>query len=497
MPFLWHDTRFSSLGVPVYEENNRLFRQSVDGFVKEKSKLQPAARPACSKRRVPTRGPMIENNVQPTQRVKNKMALTDTDYAGFLAEARAPGEELFQEGASSLLEGITEDSIPRGTQLETFLAAFFYAVGKKAVNFPLFSALGTDPATIAKYATRGAFAGISGVGSNSKVPRGLFFLIRKMGPLTGGLQGILDGLRRRVIDRLNEIQANPDLAAREASLQPSLGVAEGLVEFRWDKFTSGKAPTTAAVGGKAKADSGGTIAPLPGTGKARYIRDVLVALDEAAAPGSAKDRVALQMRNLNLLKANDPEAAADVFELSARGLLPNDDVLNILALPDGYPVRSEKKDPATGKWIMVEVREARLKALARECLKRVDEARLADGTDKPKEDKAKAEPVRASREVGGDRRLALAEHLRQNPYQAPPIPFIGNRCVQLVAGALTALLIVAMVLRVFVGPHPNHPSAHARSGNRAYVDGGVTRQNTNTTNSNNNNAAPTGADAGR
>ena len=425
------------------------------------------------------------------------MAWSDTEYAGFLAEARAPGEELFQEGAASLLEGITEDSVPRGTSLEVFLVAFFYAIGKKAASFPALAALGTDPTTIAKYAVRGTFAGISGVGSNSRVPRGLFNLIRRMGPMAGGLQGALDGLRRRVIDRLNELAANADLTAREASLQPSLGVAEGLIEFRWDKFTSGKSGT--ATGNNKGKTEGGATASLPGTGKARYIRDYLTALDATAAPGHAKDRVAFQLKNLDDFKVNHPDEAADVFELSARGLLPPEEIAHILGLPDGDEVRSGKKD-ANGKWILIPARDARLKALAREARKRVDEARLADGTDKPKEAKADLSPS-WDRGVAYQRRLALADANNQSALNQP-LPLAGSpRLVKALGIALVVLLVALLGRAWFAGGNSatSTPSARAQSANRPRTDGGVTRRNnfTNDISSNSNDAAHTRADAER
>lgn len=427
------------------------------------------------------------------------MAWSDTEYDAWVKGPEAAGEELFREGASSLFEGITEDTVPRGTSFSVFMTAFAYAIGMQAASFAPLAALGTDPVTIAKIATRGMFAGLEAMASNSRVPRPLFNLIRRVGPMTGGIKGVLDALRRDVINQLNALEANPDRAAREASLQPSLGVAQGLVQFRWDKFTGKATGAASAAGNKGKPDNNAT-GGLPGTGKARYIRDYLAALDAAATPGPVKDRVTLQVTNLEAFKASHPEEAADVFELSARGLMPPEEIAHILGLPDGDPVRSDKKD-AQGKWILIPARDARLKALAREARKRVDEARLADGTDKPKEAKVDLSPSR-DRGVAYQRRLALADASNQAVLNQP-LPLAGSPRLVKALGIGLIILVIAMLVRACTvggSPATSTPSARAQLANQPRTDGGVTpRRNnfTNDINSNSNDAAHTRADAGR
>lgn len=426
------------------------------------------------------------------------MAWSDTEYDAWVKGPEAAGEELFREGASSLFEGITEDTVPRGTSFSVFMTAFGYAIGMQAASFAPLAALGTDPVTIAKIATRGMFAGLEAMASNSRVPRPLFNLIRRVGPMTGGIKGVLDALRRDVINQLNTLESNPDRAAREASLQPSLGVAQGLVQFRWDKFT-GKATGAAAANNKGKTESGAT-GGLPGTGKARYIRDYLSVLDATATPGHAKDRVAFQVKSLDDFKVNHPDEAADVFELSARGLMPPEEIAHILGLPDGDPVRSDKKD-ALGKWILIPARDARLKALAREARKRVDEARVADGTDKPKEAKVDLSPSR-DRGVAYQRRLALADASNQAALNQP-LPLAGSPRLVKALGIVLIILVIAMLVRACTAggsPATSTPSARAQLANQPRTDGGVTpRRNRfpNDTNSNSNDAAHTRADAGR
>lgn len=426
------------------------------------------------------------------------MAWSDTEYDAWVKGPEAAGEELFREGASSLFEGITEDAVPRGTSFSVFMTAFAYAIGMQAASFAPLAALGTDPVTIAKIATRGMFAGLEAMASNSKVPRPLFNLIRRVGPMTGGIKGVLDALRRDVINQLNALEANPDRAAREASLQPSLGVAQGLVQFRWDKFT-GKATGAAAANNKGKADSNAT-GGLPGTGKARYIRDYLGAL-QATATGHAKDRVEFQIKNLDAFKVGHPDEAADVFELSARGLMPPEEIAHILGLPDGDEVRSGKKD-ANGKWILIPARDARLKALAREARKRVDEARIADGTDKPKEAKVDLSPSR-DRGVAYQRRLALADASNQAALNQP-LPLAGSPRLVKALGIVLIILVIAMLVRACTAggsPVTSTPSARAQPANRPRTDGGVTPRRNNfpndSGNSNSNDAAQTRADAGR
>lgn len=221
-----------------------------------------------------------------------------------------------------------------------------------------------------------------------------------------------------------------------------------------------------------------------------YLRELFESGDDT------KCALAAELEPLWVQFGNElPKHARMVGRASLLGMLSIDQINRALRTPR---TGLEQDDPEK-EGSKISAQHCALKVLAGFAKQKVDARPLTlVDPDKPKKDEAKAESPKASREVGADRRLDLAAYLKQHPYQAPPIPFIGNRRVQLGASMFIVILVAAMVTRVFVGPHPNHPSAHVRSGNQVHVDGGVTPANNdaNVSNNSNNNAAPTGA-AGR
>lgn len=246
------------------------------------------------------------------------MAWSDTEYDAWVKGPEAAGK-LFREEPPRSSKASRRTRCPSWDLVlrlhDRLRVRDRYAGGE--FSRPL-AALGTDPVTIAKIATRGMFAGLEAMASNGRVPRPLFNLIRRVGPMTGSRE--CSTRSGGMINQLNALEANPDRAAREASLQPSLGVAQGLVQFRWDKFTGKATGAASAAGNKGKPDNndeGG----LPGTGEGA-VHPRLPRCSRRRRTSPVKDRVTLQVTNLEAFRASHPEEAADVFELSARGLMP-------------------------------------------------------------------------------------------------------------------------------------------------------------------------------
>ncbi len=293
------------------------------------------------------------------------------------------------ETIEEAFEGLTEDKVPRGISLAVFLAAFAYALAAKVCAFGPFAALGANPVTWSRFAARAMFAGIGGLARNRGIPSGLFKLINTFGATIGSvgkgsLKGTLDGLRRETLQQLTQWSKITDETARRAAMQPSLGVAEGLIEANWSKMTGKVSGASTGGDNKKRDEKGASPGGLNGMGPKtnQTLHEHLTELAKTDAPAARAVQDAVD----DFVRRN-PKLGPFILEANMRRLegVGPDEIVRATQEPTGVQIMD---DPEGGAAKVCQ-REFALKRLALDARRLALEARKADGTGPKQADPAK------------------------------------------------------------------------------------------------------------
>lgn len=290
--------------------------------------------------------------------------------------------------------------------------------------------------------------------------------------------GLLDGVRLRATDYLNEWSRKMSEEERKKLMDPN---AYARAEAFVNRFL-GASGDNVAKDGK-KGDGAATAAATfgPNLDYGIYLRE----LEESG--DAAKATLATELRPLWIgFGAELPKHASAVGRASLLGYMPVDEITRALrASRVGTPI----DDPERAKKKISEQHYA-LKALAGFAQQRL-EAHPLTLVDPEKKEERLPDPVYTpGREVAHERELALEAYLTRGssmeqmlrPYQAVPLPFIGNwRRLLGTSIALLILFVIVMVIRGFVGNDPGTtPPVNVQPVSRQRVDGGVTRRDAGT-----------------